>query len=471
MPTPEQWRDRLLEALTKQRTRVRDLRKYYEGEHPLPSPPKALQFDVYREACAAYESLARMGATNFTSLIADAPANRLAVTGFRFGEATGDTDAWGIWQRNHLDADSPLVHSTGLAVGNAYAMVWADENGQAEITVEDPEQTIVAYAPGSRRRRVAALRSWMDDDDVEVAIVYLPDGIYKFQRDADVTAGAIDGGWQRWQSSADRSWPVPNPLGKVPVIEFRANPQLKAAPFGGGRSEFQTVLPIQDRINKTVFDRLVTSEFQAFRQRWVIGWEPPVDADGNADSTGMYRASVSRLQMFWNEDAESNRDIRVGEFGQVDLGPFLKAVEADVQQMAAITETPAYYLLGQMVNISSDALIAAETGLITKTERHRDQFSESWEEVMRLALEVEGDPRADDTSSMVIWSDIEQRTWGQTVDAVLKMKQLGVPTEALWSMLPNVTPQDIARWKTIRATDVLLFGADDEVVDDADDAA
>lgn len=57
---------------------------------------------------------------------------------------------------------------------------------------------------------------------------------------------------------------------------------------------------------------------------------------------------------------------------------------------------------------------------------------------------------------MVLWRDVEQRTWGQTVDALVKMQTLEVPREELWSRLPNTAPQDVARWRAMRVTDDLL---------------
>jgi len=124
--------------------------------------------------------------------------------------------------------------------------------------------------------------------------------------------------------------------------------------------------------------------------------------------------------------------------------------------MAAISETPPYYLLGGMENIAAEGIIASEAGLIAKTYKHLDQFGESWEEVLSLALRVKGDKRADDPSTQVLWRDVEQRTWAQTMDALVKMQTLGVPTEELWSRIPNATPTDVARWKAMTAAEALL---------------
>lgn len=470
--SPEAWREKLLAALDRQAREVAKLERYYDGDHPIPDPPRSLDSRVFREAVKAYRTLAQMGVTNFCRLIADAPANRLAVTGFRFTARADEGDdvedagesrdeaAWAIWQRSHLDADQALVHATALYARKAYALVWGDGE-RASITVEHPGEMIVAYASGSRRQRAAALKSWRDDDGVRYAVLYRPDGIYKWR--AEKPAEGKGPTWARWQPDGDTAWPVENELGVVPVVEFRANPPSRPSPYGGGRGEYETVLPIQDRVNKTQFDRLVTAEFQAFRQRYVIGWQPPEDPEtGQPDSLAAYRASVARLQIFNHDDPEALAQIKAGEYAQADFSGFLKGVEADVQQMAAITETPAYYLLGQMVNISSDALIAAEAGLVAKVRRHMDNFAESWEEVVRLALAAEGDPGATDVEAETLWRDPEQRTWGQTVDAVLKMQQLGVPLEALWGKLPDATPQEIARWRAMQTREALFADTPDE---------
>jgi len=457
--SPEAWREKLLVQLSQQAQRVGRLERYYNGDHPIPKPPEALDPQVFKEACRAHRTIAQMGVTNFTRLIADAPANRLQVVGFQFtAPGTGedserDAQAWEAWQRSHLDADQGLVYTMACSTGQAYGLVWGDGD-RATITIEHPSQMIVAYESGSRRRRAAALKCWQDDDGKK-AVLYLPIGIYKWRMAVKANSSEAQG-WERWQPDTDTAWPVDNELGVVPVVEFRANPPAVPMPYGGGRSEFEPVLPVQDRINKTQFDRLVTAEFQAFRQRYTIGWQPPTDAEGNPDAMATYKASVARLQNFFSEDPDLNREIKVGEFAQADFSGFLKAVEADIQQMAAITETPAYYLLGQMVNISSDALIAAEAGLIAKTERHQDNFSETWEELIRLALQAEGDPGANDVQAETLWGDVEQRTWGQTVDAAAKVKELEVPIEAVWEMLPTSSPQKIARWRAQRAGENLF---------------
>lgn len=451
-PTPQTaLRDQLLKALSDRARSIDVLEAYYDGNHPLPGPPQRME--RYREARDAFTNLSRMGVTNYVRLVADAPAERLLETGFRFGEPTNlknDTDAWRIWERNHLSADARTLRHNTFVTGQAGMLVWP-VNGLAQITVEHPRNVIVAYAAGSYRERAAALKTWVDDDGIKRVVLYLPDKVYKYR--STTTTAQLETGmpeaFEAWQPATDDTWPIKNPLGVVPIIEFRANPSLKPSPFGGGTSEFAGVLPIQDRINKTVFDRLVTAEYQAFRQRWAVGWTPDNPNEGMT-------ASMAHMLTFPPNPADE-QPVQVGEFSQADFTGFLKGVEADVGAMAAITRTPTFYTLGANIsNISGDTLKALQAGHIAKCEAHRDNFTESDEEVLSLALLAEGNPRAADQMTMVIWRDIEHRTWAETADAVVKMQALGVPREALWAMLPNVTPQDIERWKILAADEALF---------------
>ena len=461
MGSAEWWRDRLVKELVARQAKVKLLEDYYRGEHPLPTPPKRLKPSVMAEARRAYSHLMRLGVTNWVKLVADAPSERLEVIGFRFGkpDTTQDADqaAWRIWQANSLDADSALVHDNALQTGTSFVLIdpFVAEGQAPLITCEHSAQMIVAYQPGSRRRRAAALKLWSDESGMFMATLYLPGLIYKWQTKSLPTS------WVERRPTGEE-WPLTNPLGAVPVVEFRANPSLKAAPYGGGYGEFESVLSIQDRINKTIFDRLVTAEFQAFRQRWAIGWSPETDeATGLPREDQIFKASQAFLWTFAADPAE----VKVGEFGQADFTQFIKATETDVNAMAAISKTPPHYLLGAMVNISGDGIVAAESGLTSKSRKHGRNFGESWEEVMRLALAATGSPHATDLSSQIIWADFERRTWGEQVDAVSKMgaDPINVPREALWSMLPGVKPQDMARWTAMNEAEQLLNPPPDPV--------
>jgi hypothetical protein len=419
------WLGRLSAALDAQAAQAAVFTAYDEGAHPL-------QFATskFRET---FGSLFAEFADNWCPVVVDSSNERLQVQGFRFGGENryeGDRAAWDIWQQNFLDADSGLAHREAIKAGTSYVIV--DQGEPPRITVESPVEVIVAHAPGDRRRRVAALKRWIDYDRIHHATVYLPEGTFRFR-----TREAVEVGQEvRWES--DDPERVSNPFGNIiPVIPIRNNPSM----IQGGRSDLAVVIDLQNAVNKIVTDMMVASEYAAFRQRWATGIEIPIDPDTGRPNSEPYLSSISRVWTVPDETA------RFGEFNVTDLGNYVKAVETLIQHLAAQTRTPPHYLtagLGQWP--SGDSLKASETGLVAKVRRKQVDFGEAWEEAMRLAFLVAGDAeRASAIDAEVIWADPEFRTEGERVDALVKMATLRVPDEAIWQRW-GASPQEIERW-------------------------
>ncbi|WP_330113840.1 phage portal protein [Streptomyces sp. MUM 178J] len=85
------------------------------------------------------------------------------------------------------------------------------------------------------------------------------------------------------------------------------------------------------------------------------------------------------------------------------------------------------------------------------TERQR-QFGAALREVMRLEAVAAGETGRAESLALgtVVWRDPQFRSDSQYSDALVKLKAIGVPDEALWERIPGVTPDEIARWKSMR---------------------
>ena len=235
-----------------------------------------------------------------------------------------------------------------------------------------------------------ALKRWCDDWGFWHSNLYTPSAIYKFSSASAGSGSVTPPAGTAWLPRAvpDEPWPLPNPFGRVPVVEFPNNPRMVT----GGRSELAGgQIDIIDRINETVFNRMLAAQFAAFRQKWVTGMEIPRDPD-TGEPREPFNSAVDRLWMTENPDA------KFGEFSEATLTNYIAAVEADIQHLAAISRVPAYYLLPHGNVPSGEALKAAETGLVAKVKRRQRFFGESWEQVLRLALLMSDDPRSDDVS-------------------------------------------------------------------------
>ncbi|MEW5658345.1 phage portal protein [Streptomyces cinereoruber] len=418
--SPEWWRDRLYAALCKRTEKTNVFDDYYECEHPLPF--------LHEKARDPFRRLLRMSRANYMELVVDALVGRLEVAGFQ-SDVEGDSDekAWRLWQDNNLDGGSQLAFLEAAIRGNAYLMVEPDARGGFRITPEHPTQVIVVYRPDAPGVPAAALKLWLDDWTGRLCCtLYLPDRIYKFDAPEPKTGGKPV--WGR-REVVGEEWGGKNVLGEVPFGELANRPRM----LKPGASELRSVTGIQDRINKTIADRMMTQEFAAFPQKWVTGMEIPVDENGQ--DVEPFDVAVNKILI-----AEEN-GAKFGQFAAADLSGYLKGKEADVHDIAAITSTPPHYLLGSMVNLSAEALKAAEAGLIHKIYQRRRFLEEGLEQTMRLAGIASSQAR-------IVWKSPEWRTEGELVDALVKMSTLGVPREVLWERW-GATPQEIERWRLL----------------------
>lgn len=448
--SPGWWLLRLGTRLDGELNRLNRLNDYWRGDAQLPFGNHRM-----REAYRRFQEQAK---TNFMKLVAESVIERLRVTGFRTGTEGSDSldkEAWGWWQANHLDSDSGLVHRAAIVMSRAYVIVGEDPDrpGQPLVTGEDPRQVIHESAPENRRKLLAALKTWWDElENRQFAVIYLPDTVCYFRTTENTgmpdKPGARNSAiWSaaRWEVD-DGEAPggqADNPFGVVPVVPFLTCPDLQGNTLG----EFEDVTSIQDRINTEVLDRMVISAMQAYRQRWATGVDL-TDEDGQP--TGGFDPGADLL---WNVSDEA---AKFGEFSPVDLTGVLKAVEADVQHLAAITRTPPHYLLGSMVNTSGDALAAAETGLTSKVTERSTEFGESWEAVYQLAGLVQGRQVPDQCE--VIWQNPQFRTLMEMAAANVQLVAAGVPWRTRMAML-DFTPMQIDEMQTERAADAMLNAA------------
>lgn len=443
----EWWLDRLGKALNARAVEMRRANDYYRGVQGL-----RFASTKFREAFGkTFEAYAE----NYCGLVVDAVEERLNVTGFRMGSkasgATADERAWEIWQDNGMDAASQIAHLEALVKGVVYVLVSPFEaervaGGRSpKLTVEDPLETIVEYAPGTRTR-LAGFKRWVEGDETW-ATLYLPDRIEKWRADRRHTTDSIDRrltldqriNWVRREVPGE-SWPLPNALGVVPLVPLINRPRLT----GEGESEIASVRPLQDAINKLAMDMLVAAEAGAFKQRWATGIEIPVDPE------------TKKPLEPWKPGADhwvntAAVDAKFGQFDQTDLKPYVDAMDQKVQAIASSTRTPYHYFLRQGGQPpSGESLKSSETGLVAKARRKHRHFGEGWEEIERLSFRADGDARAEILDSETIWANPESLTEAEHVDALVKLRSIGVPDEQLWEDA-GYTPQQIARFKEMNA--------------------
>lgn len=412
------------------------IRPYDDGGQAIPEAV------INANLTTAYRLLMGMSDTPWGSLIVDSVLDRLEVSGIRTGNDMLDETLWGVWQANRMDSESKLAHRSALLDGRAHALVWADGD-QPMVSLDDATQMIVSYVEGSRHRRTAALRRWVDDRDTTYATLYRPEGIYKFEG----SKSNGDPAWKR-REVEDEQWPLPNPLGVVPVVELAVNRKLYPGQFPFARGEYAHVTGLLDRINLLTFVGLIVALWMGFPLRGLLGAQILRDDDG-APIAPFDAAADTVFQI---EDPEA----KLAEFKAADRDNL--AVWPELDQLATITKTPRHYFPMQqgMSNIAADTIRANEGGLHAKVTSHKSTLGESWEDVLRISGQVL-DVEVPQTAELV-WKDHESRSLAERADAASKLKDV-LPAAAIMEKVLNATPAEIARWESQGAIGQLLAAA------------
>lgn len=445
-------------VLSGRRSRESTLDGYYEGHAPM---PKAV---TDARVTKAYRRLVGVSDSPWGSLIVDSVTDRLSVTGIKSGDKAMDAALWEIWQTNNLDAESKLAHNAALVAGRAFALVWPDpDTGEVEIQLDNSSQMAVQYAPGSRRKRTAAMRYWIEGDQA-FATLYRRDGLFKFRGDnTTIATHTLDfDGWEPYQPAEDEEWPVNNPFDIIPVIELAVNRRLKPGRFGYARGEFEHVTNLIDRINLLSFLGLVVAFYMGFPLRGVIGEKirREVLRDDNGDAI-INEAGEQVLRQVPLFDAQAggqfqieNPEAKLAEFSAADRG--LLGIYPELDQLSALTKTPRHYLpLAQgMTNLSADAIRASEGSLVAKVPTHKATLGEGWEETLRVAGLMSDDEFDVPQTAELTWSDHETRSLAERADAAVKLKDI-IPQAAIIEMVLNATSEQMARWQADRAGDAL----------------
>lgn len=438
--SPVWWVNRLCERLITDQKHMIRMWDYYRGAHPLPFVPRDLELP-YREMLARSRS-------NFCRRVIDAPVERLRVSGFRLSADSTDVEdreSWRLWQANKLDlglqAALPLIQSHG----RAYISVFRAGN-EPRIKFESALHVITEPDPDDLTASAAALKVWYDDtSQVTRARLYLPGSEHRYKSKIGLILGVAHA---HWEPDADQG-PAEQTFDSRTVPFWRiANRITTDSP---GASELDDLWPTQDRINKTLFDRLLASETSSFRQKWATGIQVERDEYGNPKDP--FESGLDRMFM------DPNPDTKFGTFEATDLKQFISAVEQDVVHLAVQSSTPRHYLIEQGQSPSGDAMRSAEAGLIAKVRRMQTEMSEPIEAAMRYArsITLPATGQAEPVDSELVWSDPEYRSEGEKVDALVKLGTLGVPPEKLWELY-GFSPQEIARMQSTQQASALLAG-------------
>jgi hypothetical protein len=339
-------------------------RRYYDGLHNVPLTPRQADY------------LERNGVRfrfNFLQLPVRVLMQRLTVVGFDAPEPLGGKDGllWQWWNHNRMDALHKVVEKATAVDGDSYVLVeWDDDKNEPRFYHEkayDGEEGVKATYTSSARREIAfASKRWRETDPATGKTwrrlnIYTPAEIYKYRTDAE-----SEYGWAAYAPEGEE-WPLPWPLGVVPIVHFRHDDD------GGnwGRSELEDLLAPQNALNKAVVDLLEGSDKTAHQIITLTG--------GKAGSL-----TVNPGQVLFHERPEANWSyIPAG-----DIEKLIRLKNDFIVTIAQLGQVPLSYfqVTGQVA--SAETQQADDTGLVAKAEDMAVSYGNAWEDVMGVALRL-----------------------------------------------------------------------------------
>lgn len=410
-----------------------------------PGARSAAQFtpttQIPADAPPLMKELARKAETNYLPLLVKTFAQVMKVDGYYSKSDPEKVAPWTWWQRNRMDSRQVGICRGVLQYGTSYAVGLPGKWGR-----DQPGPAAALFSP----RQMTAIYA-QDDDEWPLAGVYVEGkhvvlldetSEYRFGIEDQrallaatmptPTLHALNAGWLTFIERRDHD------MGVCPIVRYRDRNLL------AGEEQLGIVEPlitINERINETTFQMLVAQYFQAFKQRYIIGWVPKSEQEEL--KTG------AALNWYLDMDPEK---VKIGELEQGTTKGYIESRAAAIRDFSAIGQIPAQSLGIDGISNISDATLA---GLEAAKNREADEITaslgESHEQLLRLFAFIDGNTAAaDDYDSECRWRDYEARSFSQTVAGLAQLVQsLGLPPEIALEDVPGMTPQRLERAKRL----------------------
>lgn len=448
---------RLARDLQWRQTDIRRFDDYYRGVQG------KLKF-ASQEFAEHFKSRYGTFSDNWCGVVADAPVERLEVVGFRTGDAQDtkpDADLWRVWRANDADFFSDQAFLDAVIGKRAFMMVWgnpADEQ-TPRITWEHPAQAIIDYDPETHERR-AGMKCWVDDT-MEYATLLTPTHVWKWQRsrfqgpqtESGLLVIGAESGWTP-REVGNEPWPLPNPLGVVPMVELPNRPRLIGEPL----SDIAGVAAMQDATNLFWSYLFSAADFSSFPARVITGAERPKIPILNAEGQVIGERPVPlekfrQDRILWLEDPNA----KIAEWQAANLTSYGDVIEMSVSHIAAQSRTPPHYLMSKIVNANAETLKTAETGLVKRTEEKTESYGRGIREGAAIVALAQGDEAKARSmrTGKTLWKGIENRSEAQAIDGAQKLHAMGYPLEYI-SRRIGIEPDEIEQIMEMRRREAEL---------------
>jgi hypothetical protein len=443
--------------------RLHKLRRYREGDAPVPGEASASMRD-------AYVSFVNMSRLNMCDLIVNAKTNRQKAVGFRtaaVGDELGDDAAWATWKRSHMAVGSRRLFADAGHYGDAFVSVIGTDTPGSDGSLLDPY--MVPSNGWTTWTMQDALRPWLALAAITVG--YDPimgvDRILLYRAgqggqsatlrvaEKPTSKSTIPNNGQAWKPGVDWTWtgaPIYlNYTQDVPVVRYSTLTRM---------GFYETHLDSIDRYNDGIKQRLTITAMQAFRQRAIKGDLPSVypadheNAGEPIDYNEIFKAGPAALWML-----PDGADI--WESATTDITPLLAASKDDLRNIAAVTGTPLYTLSPEGASGSATGAEVARETLTFGVEELNDIASEVFAQAHSLAFQASRDTsRTDPAQIETIWASIDRASIIDRATGAKSAKEGGATQRMIDEKVFGLTPAEQRQAEQDRQDEAFLLAGE-----------
>jgi hypothetical protein len=389
------------------------------------------------------KALRELSRVPWLGLVVTSTAQCMFVDGYRSAldpvgkpEDIQDQDGpWSIWQANKWNVRQNAVHRAMLAYGYAYATCLPGEDpitgdSMPVLRGVSPRKMWAVYEDPAEDDWPKWAMRVVHQDPAGQSRVKIFDDQFVYSLSEVKDPGANSAPWVL------EGVPLEHGIGVCPVVRYTNQLDLDGRTPG----EIEPHIPIASRINKTSYDRMLVQHYNSWKVRYVTGMAEP-DTDETAI---LKKLKLRQDDLLIAEDP----DTRFGTLDETQLAGFIAAHEADVETLAAVTQTPTHELTGKLINVSAEGLAMIRASQQQKVYERQQSAGAAHAQLLRLAAAISGDEaHAKDITGRVTWQDTSIRSLAQSVDALGKAAtMLQIPLTALWGRIPGVEKSDVEEW-------------------------
>lgn len=382
--------------------------------------PNELREMVPNYADNEHRALARISETPILSLVVTTVSQQLVAEAFRSERSEQETaQVVAPWLRNRFHSRQRAVYRGALAYGYSYVTAMPGDSG-AVLRGRSPRDLFAVYG------------DVVEDEYPMYYLLARGDLRHIVDEEAVYILGDDNG---KVEYIEDRRHDV----GVPPAVRYSNQIDLEGRTPG----EVEPYVQNAQRLNKTIYDRMLVQHFNSWKVRTATGLTEPKD-----------EAEAERIKLLLrhNDILTGEDGVEFGTLDETSPDGLINATDAELKILAIISQTPVHALTGNLVNLSADAIAEARATADLKVAERKVGFGDSNEQLLRLAAHIEG--REEDAADFTLrtdWADLQSRSMNQAADALGKMAtMLKIPVELLWDRIPGVTPQIAKAWREYR---------------------